>query len=122
MYTLQGASGALFGLLGAMLLELLTNWTLYTHKAGALITLLVMIAINLALGIIPHVDNFAHIGEFLTGFLLGFVLLLEPQFAWLERHNLPPGRKIPLRPKAYQLLLLVVALTLIIAGLELKHF
>ncbi|OAY73321.1 RHOMBOID-like protein 2 [Ananas comosus] len=111
-----GASGALFGLLGAMLSELLTNWTLYTHKAGALITLLAMIAINLALGILPHVDNFAHIGGFLTGFLLGFVLLLEPQFAWLERHNLPPGRKVPPRHKAYQLTLLVVALTLVIAG------
>nr|CAD1844530.1 unnamed protein product [Ananas comosus var. bracteatus] len=111
-----GASGALFGLLGAMLSELLTNWTLYTHKAGALITLLAMIAINLALGILPHVDNFAHIGGFLTGFLLGFVLLLEPQFAWLERHNLPPGRKVPPRHKAYQLILLIVALALVIAG------
>jgi len=27
-----GASGALFGLLGAMLSELLTNWTIYLNK------------------------------------------------------------------------------------------
>ena len=30
-----GASCALFGLLGAMLSELITNWTIYTNKVGA---------------------------------------------------------------------------------------
>ncbi|KAK8265107.1 hypothetical protein V6Z12_D12G156400 [Gossypium hirsutum] len=73
-----GASGALFGLLGAMLSELLTNWTIYTNKAAALITLTVIIVINLAVRILPHVDNFAHIGGFLTGFLLGLFCCFVP--------------------------------------------
>ncbi|KAK1379346.1 hypothetical protein POM88_026090 [Heracleum sosnowskyi] len=34
-----GASSALFGLLGAMLLELITNWTIYANKVAALVTL-----------------------------------------------------------------------------------
>lgn len=72
-----GASGALFGLLGAMLSELLTNWTIYTNKGCALLTMFTIIVVNLALGILPHVDNFAHIGGFFTGFLLGFTLLLR---------------------------------------------
>ena len=31
-----GASGALFGLLGALLSELITNWTIYENKVKAL--------------------------------------------------------------------------------------
>ncbi|XP_038978099.1 RHOMBOID-like protein 2 isoform X2 [Phoenix dactylifera] len=111
-----GASGALFGLLGAMLSELITNWTIYTNKAAALLTLLVIIVINLAVGILPRIDNFAHIGGFLTGFLLGFVLLVRPQFAWLERHNLPPVSQVESKHKAYQKILWVIALVLLVAG------
>ncbi|KAL2550379.1 RHOMBOID-like 2 [Forsythia ovata] len=111
-----GASGALFGLLGAMLSELITNWTIYTNKIAALLTLLVIVAINLAVGILPHVDNFAHIGGFLTGFLLGFVLLPHPQFGWMERRNLPEGVHVKSKYKAYQYVLWVVSLILLVAG------
>uniref|UniRef100_A0A7N0TUX8 RHOMBOID-like protein n=1 Tax=Kalanchoe fedtschenkoi TaxID=63787 RepID=A0A7N0TUX8_KALFE len=65
-----GASGALFGLLGSMLSELITNWSIYANKFAAFLTLIVIIAINLAVGILPHVDNFAHIGGFISGLLL----------------------------------------------------
>lgn len=111
-----GASGALFGLLGAMLSELLTNWSIYTNKAAALFTLLIIIVINLALGILPHVDNFAHIGGFSSGFLLGFVLLLRPQFGWAERHNLPVDARAKSKYTAYQYAFWVVALLLLILG------
>lgn len=112
-----GASGALFGLLGAMLSELLTNWSIYTNKAAALLTLIVIIAINLAVGILPHVDNFAHIGGFLAGFLLGFILLLRPQFGWMESRNLPADTRVKSKHKRYQYILLLVASALLIAGL-----
>ncbi|KAF5729966.1 inactive rhomboid protein 1-like [Tripterygium wilfordii] len=111
-----GASGALFGLLGAMLSELLTNWTIYTNKAAALITLIIIIAINLAVGILPHVDNFAHIGGFLSGFLLGFVFLLRPQFGWAESRNLPANARIKSKYTVYQYVLWVVAVVLLIVG------
>ncbi|KAK9276635.1 hypothetical protein L1049_006171 [Liquidambar formosana] len=111
-----GASGAVFGLLGAMLSELLTNWSIYTNKAAALFTLVVIIAINLAVGILPHVDNFAHIGGFLAGFLLGFVFLLRPQFGWMERQNVPAEARVKSKHKAYQYVYLLVALVLLIVG------
>ncbi|XP_044468398.1 RHOMBOID-like protein 3 [Mangifera indica] len=111
-----GASGALFGLLGAMLSELITNWSLYTNKAAALVTLLVIIAINLAIGILPHVDNFAHFGGFLTGFFLGFILLPRPRFGWLDRRNLPASAPVRSKYKTYQYVLWLVSLVLLLAG------
>ncbi|CAK7335463.1 unnamed protein product [Dovyalis caffra] len=114
-----GASGALFGLLGAMLSELLTNWTIYSNKIAALLTLMVIIAINLAVGILPHVDNFAHIGGFLTGFLLGFVLLLRPQFGWAESRQFPADGRVKSKHKAYQYALLLAAIVLLIVGFTL---
>ncbi|XWS43730.1 hypothetical protein CRYUN_Cryun16bG0128700 [Craigia yunnanensis] len=116
-----GASGALFGLLGGMLSELITNWTIYANKVVAFLTLMVIIAINLAVGILPHVDNFAHIGGFLTGFLLGFVFLIRPQFGWVSQRYVPPGYSNSARPKfmKYQCILWVVSLILLIVGLTL---
>ncbi|KAK8569517.1 hypothetical protein V6N13_046568 [Hibiscus sabdariffa] len=110
-----GASGALFGLLGAMLSELITNWNIYTNKASALLTLLVIIATNFAIGILPHVDNFAHIGGFLTGFLLGFMLLPLPQLGWQHRNVLVrTGLKSKYKP--YQYVLWVASVVLLVAG------
>ncbi|CAM6006863.1 unnamed protein product [Sphagnum balticum] len=74
-----GASGAVFGLLGATLSELLTNWSRYEKKCAPIVTLLLLVLINLVFGLMPHVDNFAHIGGFVVGFLLGFVLLVRVQ-------------------------------------------
>nr|AWA45176.1 Rhomboid-like protein [Saccharum spontaneum] len=114
-YISVGASGALFGLLGSMLSELIMNWTIYSNKAAAIITLLFIIAINLAIGILPHADNFAHIGGFASGFLLGFMLLARPQFGWMERSELPQTNQPP-KYKLYQYVLWVAALLLLVVG------
>ncbi|XP_068651537.1 RHOMBOID-like protein 5 [Aristolochia californica] len=114
-----GASGALFGMLGAMLSELITNWTIYANKFAALLTLVIVIAINLAVGLAPHVDSSAHIGGFLSGFLLGFVLLIRPQFGWINRKYIPPGYdmdRVKPKFKCYQYLLWSTAFVLLIIG------
>eukprot|EP00271_Cylindrocystis_brebissonii_P010625 TRINITY_DN26886_c0_g1_i1.p1 TRINITY_DN26886_c0_g1~~TRINITY_DN26886_c0_g1_i1.p1 ORF type:complete len:440 (+),score=48.31 TRINITY_DN26886_c0_g1_i1:423-1742(+) len=77
-----GASGALFGLIGATLAELLINWNHYVNRIWALLSLLFIIGINIVLGLMPYVDNFAHMGGFIAGTLLGFSLLLKPQLEW----------------------------------------
>ncbi|XP_023523094.1 RHOMBOID-like protein 1 [Cucurbita pepo subsp. pepo] len=112
-----GASGALFGLLGGMLSELLTNWTIYANKLAALLTLLFIITINLAVGVLPHVDNYAHIGGFISGFLLGFVFLVRPQFEWVSQRDAPRRyNSISVsKYKPYQYVLWIVSLVLLIA-------
>ncbi|XP_077239003.1 RHOMBOID-like 1 isoform X1 [Tasmannia lanceolata] len=114
-----GASGALFGLLGAMLSELITNWTIYAKKFAALFTLIFIIVVNLAMGLLPHVDNFAHIGGFSSGFLLGFVFLIRPQFGWISQkfapHGYNTGQAKP-KHKTYQYILWVISLILLIVG------
>lgn len=113
-----GASGALFGLLGAMLSELLTNWSMYERKCGALFTLIVVVVMNLAVGILPHVDNFAHIGGFIVGFLAGFVLLIQSQREYVNLAAAPPGQMVQKkRHKPYQCVLLVVSLVALIVGI-----
>ncbi|MBA0563871.1 hypothetical protein Golob_008833 [Gossypium lobatum] len=99
--TTVGASGALFGLIGAMCSEFLTNWTIYTYKA---------------LGVLPHIDNFATIGGFFTGFLLGFVLLVRPQSGWIKPQHRPAGAAVIPKHKPYQYIFCVIAVLLLIVG------
>lgn len=88
-------------------------------QCAALLTLVMIIVINLAVGILPHVDNFAHIGGFVSGFFLGFVLLMRPQFGYINQknsrlgvHSGTPKSKY----KPYQIVLLVIALVILICG------
>ncbi|KAK9386182.1 rhomboid family-domain-containing protein [Lipomyces mesembrius] len=73
-----GASGALFGIIALSILELLLNWKLYEHPKRTLMSHLIEIVIAFALGLLPGLDNFAHIGGFAMGILLGLGLLRSP--------------------------------------------
>ena len=68
-----GASGAVFGILGALVAFFLSNRGLLGEMGRqTLVGLLALAAINLAVGfVMPSIDNFAHIGGFAGGFLLG---------------------------------------------------
>lgn len=74
-----GASGALFGVLALVLLDLLYNWSTRRSPVTDLLFLLLDIAISFVLGLLPGLDNFAHIGGFMMGLVLGICILHSPQ-------------------------------------------
>ncbi|KAL5575688.1 hypothetical protein UlMin_017387 [Ulmus minor] len=113
-----GASGALFGLLGAMLSELITNWTIYANKCAALFSLVIVIVLNLAFGLLPNVDNSAHIGGFIAGFLLGFILLMRPQYGYVNPQHIPSGYDVKRKPRhtIYQYVLWIFAFLALLFG------
>jgi len=70
-----GASGSLFGFLGVLLSDLIQNWTLLQSPIKNLLSLMFTILISLAIGLLPGVDNFAHLGGFTMGIVTGFIFL-----------------------------------------------
>ena len=74
-----GASGSLFGILALVMLDLLYNWSTRRSPVTDLLFLLLDIAISFILGLLPGLDNFAHIGGFIMGLVLGICILRSPQ-------------------------------------------
>ncbi|KAI5397689.1 hypothetical protein KIW84_063493, partial [Lathyrus oleraceus] len=108
-----GASGAIFGLLGVMLSELLTNWKMHTHKFDEMLILVVIIVLDLALGTFPFGSNFSNIGGFTSGFLLGFVILTRRQHHWLNLNKSNTSQK----QESYQYALRIISFVLLSVGL-----
>jgi len=69
-----GASGAIFGLYGALLALALTNKLPKDIKRFMLILMGGYVAINLVLGLVGNTDNAAHIGGLLGGAAFGMLL------------------------------------------------
>ncbi|KAJ3352134.1 hypothetical protein HDU83_008317 [Entophlyctis luteolus] len=103
-----GCSGALFGLIACLLIDLLQNWRLVKNPKWELAKLVFMIIISLLLGTIPYFDNFAHVGGFFTGFLAGLIFM--PTIHYTKRDKLV---KTTLLLVAVPVLILVYVLMLV---------
>jgi rhomboid protease GluP len=81
---LVGGSGALFGMLGAMLAMHVRhgrNWTDFLEDRGARSVISLIVA-NLALGLlIPYVSNAGHAGGLVAGFVASFCFLARGRHA-----------------------------------------
>jgi len=70
-----GASGSLFGLLGLMLVDVFVNWSQLRKPVVNLIAVIITIILSVISGMMPGVDNFAHVGGLIVGLVGGFALL-----------------------------------------------
>ncbi|KAM0297731.1 hypothetical protein HYE67_007099 [Fusarium culmorum] len=73
-----GASGALFGIIALVLLDLLYSWKDRRSPVKDLLFIVLDMVIAFVLGLLPGLDNFVHIGGFLMGLSLGVCVLHSP--------------------------------------------
>ncbi|OTB02281.1 hypothetical protein M426DRAFT_322857 [Hypoxylon sp. CI-4A] len=73
-----GASGSLFGVIALTLLDLLYSWGERRNPGRELAFIVIEILISFALGLLPGLDNFSHIGGFIVGICLGISVLHSP--------------------------------------------
>lgn len=114
-----GASGALFGIVGATAVYFALNRRLMQREERRFfISLIVLIALNLVIGeLIPGIDQAAHVGGLVGGCLIAL--------ASSPRHTLTVGRTLlgvpeahieSSRPEPVRVLLALVALAAVSAG------
>lgn len=110
-----GASGAIFGLVGAYSIFVLMHRRAFPkHGIPALLWLLLVIGVNLGIGLfVPNVDNYAHIGGLLSGCLLGWwftpLYTLSPNKTLVDTHSLARRWPLALLTLASVLLLAILA-------------
>lgn len=69
-----GASGAIFGMYGLFLALILTKIFSPDFSKAFLLSTLVFVGFNLLMGITGGIDNAAHIGGLISGFIIGLIL------------------------------------------------
>lgn len=77
-----GASGAIFGLYGVFLALLLTRVYPKEFSKPFLLSTLIFVGFNLLMGLSGGIDNAAHVGGLISGFIIGLIL-----YPGLKRHS-----------------------------------
>ncbi|KAL4240956.1 Inactive rhomboid protein 2 [Mactra antiquata] len=82
-----GPAGSQFGILACLLVEVLQSWQMLERPSIALLKVAVPIVVLFMLGLLPWIDNWAHISGFLFGFLLAFSILPYVSFGTFDRRR-----------------------------------
>lgn len=70
-----GPAGSQFGIMACLFVELFQSWQILERPWRAFAKLLAISVFFFSFGLLPWIDNFAHICGFVSGFFLSFAFL-----------------------------------------------
>uniref|UniRef100_A0A3B3DAB0 Inactive rhomboid protein n=1 Tax=Oryzias melastigma TaxID=30732 RepID=A0A3B3DAB0_ORYME len=82
-----GPAGCQFGLLACLFVELIQGWQILENPWKAFLKLLAIVLFLFACGLLPWIDNIAHIFGFLSGLLLSFAFLPYIIFGTFDKYR-----------------------------------
>ncbi|KAJ3335462.1 hypothetical protein HDU91_002186, partial [Kappamyces sp. JEL0680] len=72
-------------MIACLFLDLITNWTIIKQPWIELAKMFVSILISLSVGLLPYVDNNAHVGGFIFGFFAGLLFMPKIYYGKWDR-------------------------------------
>ncbi|XP_066519947.1 inactive rhomboid protein 1 isoform X3 [Hoplias malabaricus] len=82
-----GPAGSQFGILACLFVELFQSWQILAHPWRACLKLLCVVLFLFSFGLLPWIDNFAHICGFISGFFLSFAFLPYISFGRMDMYR-----------------------------------
>ncbi|KAM9482229.1 inactive rhomboid protein 2-like isoform 1-T4 [Clarias gariepinus] len=82
-----GPAGSQFGLLACLFVELFQGWQMLEKPWNAFLKLLGLVLFLFLCGLLPWIDNIAHIFGFLSGLLLSFAFLPYVTFGTFDKYR-----------------------------------
>ncbi|KAG7491836.1 hypothetical protein MATL_G00008410 [Megalops atlanticus] len=82
-----GPAGSQFGILACLFVELFQSWQILARPWRAFAKLLCVVLFLFAFGLLPWIDNFAHISGFISGFFLSFAFLPYISFGRMDMYR-----------------------------------
>ncbi|XP_033887214.2 inactive rhomboid protein 1 isoform X1 [Acipenser ruthenus] len=82
-----GPAGSQFGILACLFVELFQSWQILARPWRAFFKLVGVVLFLFAFGMLPWIDNFAHISGFISGFFLSFSFLPYISFGRLDMYR-----------------------------------
>ncbi|XP_064604448.1 inactive rhomboid protein 1-like [Liolophura sinensis] len=82
-----GPAGSQFAILSCLVVEVIQSWQMLKRPVISLFKILGIILILFILGLLPWIDNYAHLCGFVFGFLLAFAMLPYVSFGTFDRRR-----------------------------------